>query len=70
MSGAYKATLTRYLESEMAMPLLNLYFDKWVTNFESRIAILGMAQLLRQVEARAAQMAAGSRRRRRREQAR
>jgi hypothetical protein len=69
MSGAYKAIPTRYLESEMAMPLLNLYLDKWVADFESRIAVSGMAQLLRQMGARAAQMAAGSRRRKRREQA-
>jgi hypothetical protein len=65
MSGAYKATSTHYLESEMAMPLLNFYFDKWVADFESRIAVSGMAQLLRQMGARAAQMAAGSRRRER-----
>jgi hypothetical protein len=70
MNGAYKATPTRYLESEMAMPPLDLYLDKWVANFESKIAISGMAQLLRQMEARAAQMAAGSRRRGRRGQAR
>jgi hypothetical protein len=48
------------------MPLLNLYLDKWVANFKSRIAVSGMAQLLRQMEARAAQMAAGSRKKRRR----
>jgi hypothetical protein len=54
MSGAYKAISTRYLESEMAMPPLDLYFDKWVADFESRIAVSGMAQLLRQVGARAA----------------
>jgi hypothetical protein len=70
MSGAYKTILTRYLESKMAMPLLDLYFDKWVANFESKIAISGMAQLLRQMEAQAAQMAAGSRKKGRREQAR
>jgi hypothetical protein len=70
VSGAYKIIPTRYLESEMAMPPLNLYLDKWVADFESRIAISGMAQLLRQVEARAAQMVAGSRRRERRGQAR
>jgi hypothetical protein len=62
MSGVYKAIPIHYLESEMAMPPLDLYFDKWVADFESRIAISGMAQLLRQIGARAAQMAAGSRR--------
>jgi hypothetical protein len=66
MSGAYKAISTRYLESEMAMPPLDLYFDKWVADFESRIAVSEMAQLLRQMGARAAQMAAKSRRKERR----
>jgi hypothetical protein len=47
MSGAYKIIPIHYLESEMAMPLLDLYFDKWVADFESRIAVSGMAQLLR-----------------------
>jgi hypothetical protein len=28
VSGAYKTTPTRYLKSEMAVPSLNLYFDK------------------------------------------
>jgi hypothetical protein len=69
ISGAYKATPTRYLQSEMAMPPLDLYFDKWVADFESRIAVSGMAQLLRQMGARAAQMAAGSRKKGRRKQA-
>jgi hypothetical protein len=54
ISGAYKAILSRYLESEMAIPPLDLYFDKWVADFESKIAVSGMAQLLRQMEARAA----------------
>jgi hypothetical protein len=54
MNSAYKAILTRYLESEMAIPLLDFYFDKWVANFESKIAISGIAQLLRQMGARAA----------------
>jgi hypothetical protein len=54
ISGAYKAISIRYLESEMAMPLLDLYLDKWVADFKSRIAVSRMAQLLRQVGARAA----------------
>jgi hypothetical protein len=54
MSGAYKIIPIRYLESEMAIPPLDLYFNKWVADFESRIAISGMAQLLRQIGARAA----------------
>jgi hypothetical protein len=70
MSGAYKATPIRYLESEMAIPPLDLYFDKWVADFENRVALSGISQLLREAGARAAEMAAGSRRRRRPRQAR
>jgi hypothetical protein len=53
VAGAYKAIPTRYLESEIAMPPLDLYFDKWVANFEDRIELLGMAQLFRNVGAKA-----------------
>jgi DNA invertase Pin-like site-specific DNA recombinase len=70
VSGAYKAIPTRYLESEMAIPPLDLYFDKWVADFESRIIVSRMAQLLRQMGARAAQMIAGSKKRERRGQVR
>jgi hypothetical protein len=54
----------------MAISLLDFYFDKWVADFENRIAFSGMSQLLREAGARAAEMAAGSRRRRRPRQAR
>jgi hypothetical protein len=69
VAGAYKATPTRYFESEMAMPPLDLYFDKWVADFKNRIELSGMAQLFRNVGAKAAEMAAGSRRGRRRRKA-
>jgi hypothetical protein len=71
VAGAYKATPTRYFESEMAMPPLDLYFDKWVADFEDRIELSGMAQLLRNAGAKAAEaeMAAGSRRGRQRREA-
>jgi hypothetical protein len=70
MSGAYKATPIRYFESEIAIPPLDLYFHKWMADFENRVALSGMSQLLREAGARAAEMAAGSRRRRRPRQAR
>jgi hypothetical protein len=66
VSGAYKATLTRYLESEMAVLPLDLYFDKWVANFKDRIKLSGIARLLRAAGARAAELATGHRRSRRR----
>ena len=34
ISGAYKATLVQFLEVEIATPLLDLYFNKWVINFK------------------------------------
>jgi hypothetical protein len=73
MAGAYKVTPTRYLESEIAMPPLDLYFDKWVANFdkwvanfENRIELSGMAQLFRNVGAKVAEIAAGRKKGRRR----
>jgi hypothetical protein len=62
INGAYKATPARYLKSEIAVPPLNLYFDKWVADFEERIEASGMSQLLRATGARAAAMVAGRRR--------
>jgi hypothetical protein len=53
----------------MAMPPLDLYFDKWVADFEDRIELSGMAQLLRNVGAKAAEMAADSKRGRRKREA-
>jgi hypothetical protein len=69
VGGAYKATPTRYLESERAIPPLNLYFDKRAADFEDRIELSGMAQLLRNVGAKAAEIAAGRRRGRQRKKA-
>jgi hypothetical protein len=60
VAGAYKATPTRYFESEIAIPPLDLYFDKWVADFEERIELSGMAQLFRNMGAKAAEMAAGN----------
>jgi hypothetical protein len=34
ISGAYKIILARYFESEMAVPLFDLYLNKWVADFE------------------------------------
>jgi hypothetical protein len=59
VSGAYKATPVRYLESEMAIPLLDLYFDKWVADFEDLTEVSGMARLLRAAGAKAAELATG-----------
>jgi hypothetical protein len=66
VSGAYKATLTRYLESEMAVLSLDLYFDKWVADFKNRIKLSGIARLLRAIGARAEKLAIRHRRSRRR----
>jgi hypothetical protein len=57
ISGAYKAIPARYLESEMAIPLLDLYFDKWVADFEDRTEVSGMARFLRAAGAKAAELA-------------
>jgi hypothetical protein len=57
ISGAYKATPARYLESEMAILPLDLYFDKWVANFEDYTEVSGMAKLLRAAGAKAAELA-------------
>jgi hypothetical protein len=55
VSGAYKATPARYLESEMAIPPLDLYFDKWVADFEDCTEVSGIARLLRAAGAKAAE---------------
>jgi hypothetical protein len=66
MNGAYKAIPARYLESEMAVPLFDLYLDKWVADFEHCIEASGMSQLFRAAGARGAEMVAGRRRQHRR----
>jgi hypothetical protein len=66
MSGAYKATPARYLESEMVVSLFDLYLDKWVADFEHCIEASGISQLFRAAGARAAEIVAGRRRQHRR----
>jgi hypothetical protein len=66
VSGAYKAILTRYLESEMAVLSLDLYFDKWVADFKDRIELSGMVRLLRTAGAKAAELVTRHRRSHRR----
>jgi hypothetical protein len=41
----------------MAIPLLDLYFDKWVANFENRTEVFGIAKLLRAAGAKIAELA-------------
>jgi hypothetical protein len=50
----------------MAVLPFDLYFDKWVADFENRIKLSGMAKLLRAAGAKAAELAIGHRRSRRR----
>jgi hypothetical protein len=57
-----KAIPARYFKSEMAVPLFDLYLNKWVTDFKHYIEASGMLQLLRAAGARAAEMVAGRRR--------
>lgn len=52
--GAHKATPVRYLESEAAIPPLDLYLNSRVAAFEERIQRTGKANLLRSACARAA----------------
>jgi hypothetical protein len=59
VSGVYKATPARYLESEITIPSLDLYFDKWVADFEDYTEISGMVRLLRAAGAKAAELATG-----------
>jgi hypothetical protein len=69
ISGAYKAIPARYLESEIAILPLDLYFDKWVADFENRTEVSGITRLLRAAGAKAAELATnrpGNRSRRRR----
>jgi hypothetical protein len=47
ISGAYKATETRLLESEVWCPPLDLYLNRWVARFEERLEKTGMDQLIR-----------------------
>jgi hypothetical protein len=59
ISGAYKAIPARYLESEIAIPSLDLYFDKWVADFEDYTEVSGITRLLRAAGTKAAELATG-----------
>jgi hypothetical protein len=53
----------------MAILLLDLYFDKWVADFEDRTKVFGIVSLLRAVGAKVAELVTdrlGNRNRRRR----
>jgi hypothetical protein len=58
INGAYKTILTRYLESKIIMLLFDLYFDKWVADFNKRIKVFEISRLLRAAGAKAAVLAA------------
>jgi hypothetical protein len=45
----------------MAVPLFDLYLNKWVADFEYCIKAFGISQLLRAAGAKAAEMVAGRR---------
>jgi hypothetical protein len=49
VTGAYKATPTRNVESEAWVPPIDLYLNRWVAKAEQRLQRNGMAQLLRNV---------------------
>jgi hypothetical protein len=62
MNDAYKTIPARYFELKMAVPLFDLYLNKWVMDFKHRIEASGISQLLRTAGAKAAEMIAGRRR--------
>ena len=47
VTGAYKATAIRHLESEASCPLLDLYLNKRLADFEARLRETGKDHLLR-----------------------
>ena len=49
VSGAYKATPVRLLESEVAIPPIDIYLNRRVADFEARLERSGMATLLQLV---------------------
>jgi hypothetical protein len=49
VTGAYKATPKRNLESEAWVPPIDLYLNRWVAKAEQRLQRTGMAALLRNV---------------------
>jgi hypothetical protein len=46
VGGAYKATPTRQLETELFVPPIDLYLNKKVADFEGRVAASGLERLL------------------------
>ena len=49
MLGAYKRTPVRSLETEANVPLLDLYLNKRLADFEARLETIGKGQLIRSV---------------------
>jgi hypothetical protein len=47
VTGAYRATQTRHLEVEAAVPPIHIYLNKRVAEFESRLEHTGMAEKIR-----------------------
>ena len=49
VAGAYRATLTRHLETETYVPPINIYLDRRLADFEARLETTGKAQLISSV---------------------
>ena len=52
MAGTYRATPVRSLETEMNVPLIDIYLNKRLADFEAHLKASGKVQLLRSVCAR------------------
>lgn len=66
VAGAYKATATRNVETEVYVPPLDLYLNGRVAHFEKRLEESGMGQLVRDSCSSVARLLRGRRRRQRR----
>ena len=66
ITGAYRATPVRFLETETATPPLDLYLNKWVADFEQRLERTGKGELIQAVCNRVATRLQHRRQRRRR----
>jgi hypothetical protein len=64
VAGAYKATATRNIETEVHVPPLDLYLNGRVAHFEKRLEESGMGQLIRDSCSSVARLLRGRRRRR------
>ncbi len=51
VSGAYKATPVRNLETETFVPPIDIYLDRRLADFERRLVATGMAQRVRDAQA-------------------